>query len=267
MKKILLILGVLLLVVITGSFLYIRSTPRYSLYKLKNAISDKDAESALKYIDVDSIVDNLMKDLYANEPPSSNRWEAMGRSIGQGMAMLMLPVLKENMKSQIKTSIVSEDDKSKLVGLRKNLWDIDIETSGKTAILTPKDNQSIKFKMTKTSDGYWRIVEIIDTEKIDMRSSQAAKAQIDVLSQALDQIRLDTGRYPTTAEGLNALLVNPGLRRWDGPYLKKTIPKDPWDHSYIYKAPGEHGDYDLYSLGADGKPGGEGEKRDVTNWN
>jgi type II secretion system protein G len=249
-----------------GAFFYIKGTPRYSLYKLKKAISNKDAEDALRYIDIDSIVDNMAKDLYLNEPMPSNKWEAMGRSIGQGMVMLMLPAVKETMKSQIKTSIVSSDDKSKLAGLKANLRDLNIETSGKTAMVAPKDDHSVKFKMAKVNDGYWRIVEIIDVAKEDLRLSQVTKAQIDLLGQALDQVRLDTGHYPSTSTGLNALLVNPGLHGWDGPYLKKAVPKDPWGSAFIYKCPGGHGEYDLYSLGEDGAPGGEGKNKDITSW-
>ena len=95
----------------------------------------------------------------------------------------------------------------------------------------------------------------------------AAKAQIELLGQALDQFRLDTGRYPTTSEGLEALLQDPGVEGWDGPYLRKSvIPRDPWNRPYIYQSPGSHGEYDLYSYGRDGSPGGEGEDSDVTSW-
>jgi general secretion pathway protein G len=102
--------------------------------------------------------------------------------------------------------------------------------------------------------------------KVGKGKQSAAKAQIELLGQALDQFRLDTGRYPTTSEGLNALMVNPGEENWDGPYLKKAIPNDPWNRPYIYQSPGSHGDYDLSSLGADGAAGGEGENKDVNSW-
>ncbi len=94
----------------------------------------------------------------------------------------------------------------------------------------------------------------------------AAKAQIELLGQALDQFRLDTGRYPTTEEGLSALMTNPGIDNWDGPYLKKNLPNDPWNKPYNYQCPGTHGEYDLFSYGSDGVPGGEGEAKDVTSW-
>lgn len=96
---------------------------------------------------------------------------------------------------------------------------------------------------------------------------KAARAQIDALDKALDAYRLDLGRYPTTEQGLNALVVQPGGNaRWAGPYLKKGVPVDPWGKPYVYKSPGEHGDFDLSSNGRDGAPGGSGEDADVTNW-
>jgi general secretion pathway protein G len=97
---------------------------------------------------------------------------------------------------------------------------------------------------------------------------KAARAQIELLGTALDTFRLDVGRYPSSQEGLAALRQRPfGTDRWDGPYLKKDVPKDPWDRPYYYRSPGENGrPYDLYSLGADGTPGGDGDSRDITSW-
>lgn len=96
---------------------------------------------------------------------------------------------------------------------------------------------------------------------------KTARAQIDALEKALDQYRLDVGRYPTTAEGLQALMAAPAdTARWAGPYLKKAVPLDPWGKPYQYRHPGEHGELDLFSFGTDGQPGGEGEAADVTNW-
>ncbi len=102
--------------------------------------------------------------------------------------------------------------------------------------------------------------------KLGKGKQSAAKAQIELLGQALDQLRLDVGRYPSTQEGLNALMVNPGIEKWEGPYLKKELPVDPWGRAYLYQQPGTHGEYDLYSLGSDGAPGGEGEAADVASW-
>lgn len=93
-----------------------------------------------------------------------------------------------------------------------------------------------------------------------------AKAQIDALDKALDQYRLDTGRYPTTELGLNALIQRPQDEpKWNGPYLKKAVPLDPWGKAYVYRAPGEKGDFDILSLGKDGQPGGTGENADISN--
>jgi general secretion pathway protein G len=95
-----------------------------------------------------------------------------------------------------------------------------------------------------------------------------ARAQIELLGSALDQYRLDVGRYPDGAQGLDALQRNPGnATNWNGPYLKKDVPKDPWSSPYKYRCcPGQHGEYDLWSEGGDGVPGGEGENADVTSW-
>jgi general secretion pathway protein G len=96
---------------------------------------------------------------------------------------------------------------------------------------------------------------------------KATRAQIDALEKALDQYRLDIGHYPSTQQGLAALVAKPGdEKRWDGPYLKKGVPADPWGNPYIYKSPGEHGDFDLLSYGNDGKAGGSGEAADIVNW-
>jgi len=95
---------------------------------------------------------------------------------------------------------------------------------------------------------------------------KTTRAQIDALEKALDQYRLDVGRYPTTEQGLQALQTSPGEARWGGPYLKKAVPPDPWGKPYQYRHPGEHGEFDLYSFGPDGQPGGEGENADITNW-
>ncbi len=103
--------------------------------------------------------------------------------------------------------------------------------------------------------------------KISGGKQTAAKAQIELFGTALDAFRLDTGRYPTTEEGLKALREKPsGVETWSGPYLPKEIPIDPWKNAYVYKCPGEHGDYDILSYGADRVEGGEGENQDVVSW-
>jgi general secretion pathway protein G len=96
---------------------------------------------------------------------------------------------------------------------------------------------------------------------------KAARAQLDALDKSLDQYRLDTGHYPSTEQGLNALVQPPASEaKWSGPYLKKDVPLDPWGAAYQYKAPGEHGEFDLFSFGKDGQLGGTGEAADITNW-
>ena len=102
--------------------------------------------------------------------------------------------------------------------------------------------------------------------KLGKGKQSAAKAQIELIGQALDQFRLDVGRYPTTQEGLNSLMVNPGIDNWEGSYLKKSLPLDPWGKPYNYQCPGTHGEYDLFSYGRDGSPGGDGEDKDVVSW-
>lgn len=96
---------------------------------------------------------------------------------------------------------------------------------------------------------------------------KVARAQIDGLQKALDQYRLDTGRFPSTEQGLAALRAQPGDEtKWAGPYLTKAVPKDPWGNDYVYRSPGEHGDFDLSTHGRDGRPGGDGEDADFGNW-
>lgn len=103
--------------------------------------------------------------------------------------------------------------------------------------------------------------------QVGKSETKIARAQIDAFEKALEAYRLDVGRYPTTEQGLNALMQQPAsLSKWQGPYLKKAVPPDPWGNVYFYKYPGEHGDYDIFSYGRDGKLGGQGEDADIGNW-
>jgi len=104
--------------------------------------------------------------------------------------------------------------------------------------------------------------------RVGQSKQAAARAQIELFGAALDQYRLDVGSYPASGAGLDGLVKNPGANNWNGPYLKKgAVPKDPWGNAYKYKCcPGDHGEYDLWSDGADGAAGGEGENADVTSW-
>jgi general secretion pathway protein G len=102
---------------------------------------------------------------------------------------------------------------------------------------------------------------------VDKAKHVAAKSQIAQFESGLDQFKLDVGRYPTNEEGLQALRAKPSdAPNWDGPYLQKDIPMDPWGRAYIYRFPGMHADFDLLSLGADGQEGGEGDLADIVNW-
>ena len=104
-------------------------------------------------------------------------------------------------------------------------------------------------------------------KEIGKSEVKSAKAQLDALGKALDQYRLDTGHYPSSEQGLAALNARPANEtKWEGPYLKKNVPDDPWGKPYLYKQPGEHSEYDLYSYGKDGQPGGTGDAIDITNW-
>ena len=108
-----------------------------------------------------------------------------------------------------------------------------------------------------------RMLRRSDTARIT-----AARAQINSFMTALGAYKLDTGLFPTTEQGLQALRVKPqGVNQWEGPYLPQEIPVDPWGRPYVYKYPGEHGDEpDVISYGADGQPGGEGINGDILSW-
>lgn len=108
-------------------------------------------------------------------------------------------------------------------------------------------------------------------QHVGTAKATTAKSQIEMMSSALDAYRLDTGAYPTTAQGLQALQELPTIdppTNWRGPYLRKAVPLDPWGHAYVFVSPGEQNTkgFDLVSYGADGKLGGEGEDADVVSW-
>lgn len=94
-----------------------------------------------------------------------------------------------------------------------------------------------------------------------------AKAQIEAFDKSLDTYRLDVGRYPSAEEGLNALMAAPPSAgaKWNGPYLKKGVPQDPWGRPYQYRSPGTRGEYEILSLGKDGQPGGTGDNADISS--
>jgi general secretion pathway protein G len=103
--------------------------------------------------------------------------------------------------------------------------------------------------------------------KVGKSKQKAAKAQISMFETALDTYRLDVGKFPTTDMGLEVLRIKPDdMEKWDGPYLPKEIPLDPWGNPYEYRSPSEHGDYEIVSYGGDGSPGGEEEDMHITSW-
>lgn len=103
-------------------------------------------------------------------------------------------------------------------------------------------------------------------EQVGRSETKVAKAQIDAFEKALEQYRLDVGRFPATEAGLAALNQAPaGEARWRGPYLKKDVPRDPWGQPYQYRQPGERGEYEITSYGRDGKPGGAGDDADISS--
>lgn len=106
--------------------------------------------------------------------------------------------------------------------------------------------------------------------QLDASKVKAARTQIEMLGAAMDTYRLDMSRYPSTEQGIAALSEKPAdaaeAARWRGPYLKKKVDKDPWGNSYVYRSPGEKSDYELSSLGADGKEGGSGDDADIHSW-
>ena len=104
-------------------------------------------------------------------------------------------------------------------------------------------------------------------KKVEQSKQKIARTQIAMIEQAVNLFKVDTGRYPTTSEGLSVLIHPPSnANNWDGPYLEKGIPKDPWKLDYLYTYPGKNYIFEIKSLGADGKEGGEGENRDIFNW-
>lgn len=102
--------------------------------------------------------------------------------------------------------------------------------------------------------------------KLGMAKQKTAKTQIEMLMTSLDSYRLDIGSYPSQQEGLESLVRNTGDDKWNGPYLAKAVPQDPWGNDYNYENPGQHGEIDIYSYGADDQPGGDSENADVNSW-
>lgn len=151
----------------------------------------------------------------------------------------------------------------------------------------PLPNTKIKPENTRTVERGFTLIELLIVMvilgllaslvgprlfgQLDASKVKAARTQIEMIGAALDTYRLDMSRYPTTEQGIAALSEKPvdaaEAVKWRGPYLKKRVDKDPWGNSYVYKTPGETSDYELSSLGADGKEGGSGDDSDIQSWN
>lgn len=154
-----------IVLVLVSAFLYAKGTPQYSLYQFRKAVEAHDAETAMKYFDVDSIVDNLVSDFVKTqeEKKPANEFEAMGNNFAKGLMAMMIPTMKEALKVQFKSAItIPSEDKSALKKFQNfKSSDFEIKTEGKTAILSRKDDKNVKVKMVKTSDGHWKIVQLI----------------------------------------------------------------------------------------------------------
>ena len=165
-RDILIVSSIIFVLVISGAYAYIRTTPRYSLYQLRSALENHDPESALLFIDIDSIVDNLLRDALQKQDVSpKNQWEQAGSDLGKGLVLMMAPAMKESLKSQFKSAIASTDDKIDLQKIKSvGLWDADIAVNGGSAVLMINNKGITKFRMIKASNGYWKISEIIVKE-------------------------------------------------------------------------------------------------------
>ena len=141
-------------------------------------------------------------------------------------------------------------------------------------------SEDLKKRRAEKSEAGWTLMELIVVliilgmlaavvgpkiyKNISQSRDHIAKIQISELESTLQLYSFDIGRFPTSAEGLEALVRNPGgLDSWKGPYLSKGVPRDPWERPYAYKSPGDHSDYDIFSLGADGL---EGTSDDICSW-
>lgn len=153
---------------------------------------------------------------------------------------------------------------------------------GSRSYQTTVKRKKMKKKRTRTQNGF-SLIELLIVMviigllaslvgpkmfgKVGKSKQKSAKAQIALFETALDLYRLDMGKYPETDQGLTVLRIRPDdSEKWDGPYLPKEIPMDPWGTPYHYESPSENGDYEIVSYGADGTEGGEGEDQDIVSW-
>jgi hypothetical protein len=146
-------------------------TPRRSLAELRTALLDHDAERALRYIDTDSVVDCLARDIFLKyEKKADTPLEALGAAAGRQATALMLPEIKKLVRQQLKEAIASSDEAGYFDDIRKaSVWYLNIRVEGDIAIVAPRGKSDIRFKMARTSDGHWRIVEIIRKQSAGAR--------------------------------------------------------------------------------------------------
>lgn len=164
-KKLIILSSILFALIILGiaGFLAIHNTPRYSLYWFKKAILEHDAESALKYLDIDSIVDNMVKDIFdkpeQEKEPSKNQREAPMKNIGKDIIMQNLPAMKIQLKEQLESAIISYNDQTALNNLsRANVLGLAITMDGDLALVKIRGKDKVAFKMAKSPEGNWKIV-------------------------------------------------------------------------------------------------------------
>lgn len=175
--RIILIVLCVLFVSASGAYLYVRTTPQYSLYQFKKALDNHDVDGAFKYMDVDVIIDALLSDFIKMEAPeASDPWEQAGWNMGKGLMMAMAPAIKNAAKAEFKLQILEEKPSNWQGGLKNSaIWNLQVEKQGKMALITiPLEGEQIKFKMAKTSEGYWRIVKLeLDLKELMNKDSNS----------------------------------------------------------------------------------------------
>lgn len=164
-KRFLVFLSILFIVIIALGigYIFIKETPRYSLYWFKKAILEHDAESALKYLDIDSIVDNMVKDMPGEEDKEKtqlkDRSERPMKNIGRDVIMQNLPTIKTQLREQLKSAIISYNNGTALDNLKKaSVFGLHITMEGDIALVKIWGKDKVAFKMAKLSEGQWRII-------------------------------------------------------------------------------------------------------------
>jgi hypothetical protein len=165
-RKFVVILSILFVSIIAVgiAYFFVKETPRYSLYWFKKAIFEHDAENALKYLDIDSIVDNMVKDMPGGEEDkeraqSKNRSEGPMKNIGKDIIMQNLPTIKAQLREQLKSAIISYNNRTALDNLNKaSVFGLRITMEGDVALVKIRGKDKMAFKMTKSSEGHWRII-------------------------------------------------------------------------------------------------------------